>query len=300
MTAESLLWTERHRPRALDEIAMSEDNRALISNALAEGEVPHLLLHGPAGTGKTSLAFVISELLDCKRRVFNASKDRGIDVVRGTLSTFVRGRFGHRWNLVILDEADYLTREAQTALRNFMEHHADTARFVLTANYPHKILDPIRSRCVEVEMARMSKRERARVLLTVLKAEGVAFDKETVLSYVDGFVDLRRMISAAQTSVLRSGENRTLGPMPRTAEEDGAAALQAALDGDYPRVRDISKRDGVDHAELLRSAFWSVPDDHPRAATLRFELAEAYDETPNVPDPVVHFLGTMAGIIKDA
>lgn len=294
-TAETLLWTERYRPRDLADLAMSSSNRALVEKAIESEEIPHLLLHGPAGCGKTSLAFIVRDALDCRALVLNASKERGIDVVRERIGRFVRGRFGVRWNIVILDEADYLTTEAQTALRNMMETHAETARFVLTANYPHRIKDPIRSRCVEIAMAQMELRDRVKTLLRILSREEIDADPKIALGYAERYPDLRRMITAAQRSVWSSdGELR---PAREEGLVTGPEVLAMVLEGDYPAVREVARDPATDHAELLRQMFWAVPDDAPRASNLRMTLATSYDATPDVPDPVVHFLGTAAEII---
>lgn len=294
MKADTLLWTERYRPDDLDQLAMSTDNRALITKSLESGEIPHLLLHGPAGCGKTTLAMIVRDRLDCQPLILNASKDRGIDVIRNRVGSFIGGRFARQWNLVIMDEADFLTTEAQTALRNMMETYSEQARFILTANYPSRIIDPIRSRCVELAMSQMSLRDRTGVLLRVLDSEAVTYEPKDALTYAEAFPDLRRMLTAAQRCVTTHGELR---PASTVTAADGETVLQLCLDRDWAAVRETSKEPGTDHAELLRQMFWAVPDDHPRAATLRFTLAEAFDQTPKVPDPVVHFLGTAAHII---
>lgn len=291
---EQFLWTEKYRPTTLEAMGMSEENRGVVEASLAQGEVPHLLLHGPPGCGKTTLAFIVRDLLDCEALVMNASKERGIDVVRDKIGTFVRGRFGRRWNLVILDEADYMTKDAQTALRNMMETYSDTSRFILTANYPNKIIDALHSRCTVLRLDTMDVKDRARVLVTVLLKENVQADPEVIKGYAERYTDLRRMLSDAQKSVLSSGEERTLAPCKTTSVEDGKNVLALAGAGDYAALRTLAKDPETDHAELLRSAFWAVEDSDPKAASLRVRLAQAYDASPMVPDPVVHFLGVMA------
>lgn len=294
VTPETLLWAEKYRPKTLDKLAMSEENRAFVANSLAEGTIPHLLLHGPPGVGKTTLAFIIRDTLDCETLVLNASKERGIDVIRDRISEFVRARYGARWNIPILDEADYLTPESQAALRNLMETYADRARFILTANYPNRITGAIRSRCTELQLAAMTLRDRTGVLLGVLAEEGIDADPTAALTYAERYKDLRQMLNTAQRAYVTHGE---LPPVTAVTSADGQVVLELALSGSWGKVREISKEPGTDHAELLRTMFWAVPDDHPNAAGLRVLLASAYDETPNVPDPVVHFLGTAAQIV---
>lgn len=295
---DAILWTERHRPRTLEALGMSPENRALVRRALDDGEIPHLLLAGPAGVGKTTLAYIIREHLDCEAIVLNASKDRGIDVIRERVATFARAVMFSRWNLVIMDEADGLTREAQESLRNLMESHADRTRFILTANFPNRIADPIRSRCVEIGLAAMDLGERARVLFGILDAEGVAYEPEVAIGYAEAYADLRRMINAAQRSTMAN--DGTLGPARAGSGADGAAVVAAARGGNWPAVVDVARDPGVDHQALLGDVFWAIPDSWDRpggAAKARFKVGAAVHESGYTPDPVVHFLGTVAGLM---
>jgi replication factor C small subunit len=145
--SEHTLWVEKYRP---EELAGYVGNHAIIEKVriyLESGDVPHLLFYGTAGTGKTTLAKLIAKNIDCDLMYINASDENNVDTVREKIKSFASTIGFRQWKLIILDEADYLTPNAQAALRNLMETFSKTTRFILTCNYVEKIIDPIQSRC---------------------------------------------------------------------------------------------------------------------------------------------------------
>ena len=161
-------WVEKYRPRALSDIASQEDIVKALSQAVSDpiraAMLPHMLFHGPAGTGKTTSALALArqlfganpETYKSRVRELNASDDRGIQVIRDKVKKFAQNAVGGAagsgmppFKLIILDEADALTADAQSALRRMMEDHATTTRFILICNYVSRIIDPITSRCVK-------------------------------------------------------------------------------------------------------------------------------------------------------
>jgi len=208
--AMDLSWDRKFKPRTIAEMALSAENRRRFERYVAEGVFPHLLLHGPPGVGKTTAAEVLIASIDCSARTLNASKDRGIDLIRSDLLLFLRGYslLGKRWKVVFLDEADGLARTAEDALRNPMEAYADTSRFILTANAVDRVSDAIRSRCVEIEMGEVPVEERRRVLARVLELEAVEVPDSQIRWFAARYTDLRQMLLAAQQSIQVHGELR--------------------------------------------------------------------------------------------
>lgn len=287
-----VLWTEKYRPDDLGDLALSDEIRKVLQSYLDAGEIPHLLLCGPPGTGKTTVARIIYRSLDCRVLALNASDERGIDVVREKIATFVTAMTEARWQIVFLDEADYMTTEAQTALRNLIEKYADRARFILTANYLHKVIGAIQSRCLLVELQRPPIKERVRILAKVLKAEGIAIpDPGVLFTYVERYPDLRKMLMSAQRAYLSHGElppAKGDGPMPA---DDMFAMLKQK---NYPGFRDLTKDGAFDPYQGLTTLFWAIPDEDPAAGMLRHVLGKAVHESSYTPDPIIHFLGTVA------
>jgi replication factor C small subunit len=150
---ENTLWTESFRPNTLEGYIGNEHIIEKVKIFIANGDVPHLLFYGSAGTGKTTLAKIIANSVDADLMYINASDENSVDAVRDKIKRYASTVGFKRWKIIILDEADYLTPNAQAALRNLMETYSKTTRFILTCNYVEKIIDPIQSRCPDIRRA---------------------------------------------------------------------------------------------------------------------------------------------------
>ena len=148
------LWFEKYRPKNLDDMVLSEANRNAFVAYGKQGEIQHCLFAGPPGIGKTSLAKIISkDILKCQYLYINASDENGIDTIRTKVVNFAQTRsLDGKIKIIILDEVDGLTPDAQRALRNTMEEYGKTTRFVLTANYLHRVIDALKSRCSKYDL----------------------------------------------------------------------------------------------------------------------------------------------------
>lgn len=167
------LWIEKYRPKSIDELILDEKEKDVIRKYLSKEEIPHLLLVGTPGIGKTSLAkLLVNYELKCEYDYINASKERGIDVIRERVVRFAEIMPEGRFKVMILDEADKLTPDAQDSLKGIMEEYAGTTRFILTGNYKHKFSDAIQSRCQTVNH-KFSIKDFVTRLAYILKTEGV-------------------------------------------------------------------------------------------------------------------------------
>tara|TARA_A200000159_G_scaffold145537_1_gene151225 strand:- start:2209 stop:3129 length:921 start_codon:yes stop_codon:yes gene_type:complete len=197
------LWVEKYRPDTLDGYVGNEHILEKVKIYIENEDVPHLLLYGVAGTGKTTLAKIITNQIDCDLMYINASDENSVDAVRDKIRGFASSMGFRKWKVIILDEADYLTPNAQAALRNLMETFSKSTRFILTCNYVEKIIDPIQSRCQTFAITPPSKKDVAKRLNDILKEEDVEFDVQDLVTLVNsGYPDIRRVLNAGQRQVI--------------------------------------------------------------------------------------------------
>ena len=198
------LWVEKYRPSTLDTYIGNEHLKDKVSMYLESGDLPHLLLYGRAGTGKTTLAKLLVNNIECDYLYINASDENNVDTVRTKVKNFASTIGFKDMKVIILDECDYITPNAQAALRNLMETFSKHCRFILTCNYVERIIDPIQSRCQSFQIIPPSKVEVAKHLHNILVQENVISKPEDIKVLVEsGYPDIRRVINSAQRNVVK-------------------------------------------------------------------------------------------------
>ena len=200
------LWVEKYRPKSMDGyVFRDEHQRKQITTWIKDKSIPHLLLSGNAGIGKTTLAKILINELgieDYDVLEINASRTNSVEDVRDKITNFVQMIPFGPFKVVLLDEADYLSPNAQAALRGVMEEYHATARFILTCNYPNRIIPAIHSRCQGFHVERTDLTEFTARVATILVDEGVDFDLDTLDLYVKvAYPDLRKCINLVQQNV---------------------------------------------------------------------------------------------------
>jgi len=201
---ENTLWVESFRPGTLDGYIGNEHVIQKVKIFIENGDIPHLLFYGTAGTGKTTLAKIIANSVDADLMYINASDENSVDAVRDKIKRYASTVGFKRWKIVILDEADYLTPNAQAALRNLMETYSRTTRFILTCNYVEKIIDPIQSRCQTFGITPPDKSVVAQRLVEVLTEKEVEYDINDIVAIINSsYPDIRRAINSAQSHVVK-------------------------------------------------------------------------------------------------
>ena len=200
---ENTLWVESFRPNTLDGYIGNEHIIEKVKIFIANGDVPHLLFYGPAGTGKTTLAKIIANSVDADVMYINASDENSVDVVRDKIKRYASTVGFKRWKIVILDEFDFMTSNGQAALRNLMETYSKTTRFILTCNYVEKIIDPIQSRCQVFSITPPNKPGVAKRLVQVLDSNNVEYDIKDVATVINNaYPDIRRAINSLQSHTI--------------------------------------------------------------------------------------------------
>lgn len=194
------IWTEKYRPKDFSEV-INLDSR--IPN-LVNNSMPHFLFHGNAGSGKTTVSRIIISKLGCDSLTLNASDERGIDTIREKVKTFAMTMSSARdmFKIVLLDEADYLTPEAQAILRNLTEKYHKNCRFILTCNFLNKIINPLQSRCAKFPFQKVSESEHLELLKKICDNEKVQYNEDVlkkIISVCKG--DIRKSINILQQNV---------------------------------------------------------------------------------------------------
>jgi DNA polymerase III delta prime subunit len=193
------LWVEKYRPRKLSEYVGNEHLKEKVADYLKSGDVPHLLFFGKAGTGKTTLAKLIVNSINCDHIIINASDENNVDTVRNKVKGFASTIGFKDMKVIILDEFDYMTPNAQAILRNLMETFSKHCRFILTCNYVEKVIDPIQSRCQTFQIVPPTKKDVAVQVSQILSKEGVKFEPKDLVPIIDsGYPDIRKIINTCQ------------------------------------------------------------------------------------------------------
>jgi replication factor C small subunit len=201
ITKDHTLLVEKYRSKTLDSYVGNDHIKKTIEQYLGQNDIQNLIFYGPAGTGKTTLAKLIVNNLDCDYLYINASDERGIETIRDKVSGFASTASFKPLKVVILDEADFLTIQAQASLRNVIETFSRTTRFIMTCNYVERIIDPLQSRCQVLKIIPPSKKEVAIHLAGVMTTEGTSYEMEHLKTIVNQYYpDLRKCLNTIQLS----------------------------------------------------------------------------------------------------
>lgn len=297
------LWVERHRPENMSEYVGNESLKESLQKYIDEGDISHILLYGPPGVGKTSGAKILVKHIDCDYLYINASDERGIDTIRDKVISFASSAGFHDLKIVILDESDAITGNAQAALRNILETYSAHTRFILTCNYHEKIIDPIKSRCQIYEVKPLSKKDVALQLAKILQAENVEYSKEDLAFVVNKYhPDLRRIINVAQQSTHKGKLKLTKNDL---VESDLMNTLVEKLKnptkkGLFNELRQLVADADTDSFDDIYKYLFEKVDEYAsgKEAMVCLELAEGVYQSSLVFEKQIVFVATLQKIIQ--
>ncbi len=266
------VWTEKYRPKKLDEIIGQEKTVKRLKGFVEKESIPNLLFAGMQGTGKTTAAHASVKELDLKNNFIelNASDERGIDTIRVKIKEFARTRpMGDaEFKIILLDEADALTKDAQQALRRTMEKYSKTCRFILDCNYSSKIIEPIQSRCVMFRFKPLGEKDVKKYLERIAKGEQLKLDEkasESIFKECGG--DLRKatnILQAAASIDKNIIEDVILEVIGKAKTKDIQELLNLALEGKFLKAReklfDLMITQGVSAEDLLKQIYSGIYD----------------------------------------
>ena len=292
------LWVEKYRPKDLSTYIGNEHLKSKVKVYLESEDVPHLLLYGRAGTGKTTLAKIITSNIDCDHLYINASDENNVDNVRTKIKNFASSAGFKDLKVIILDEADFLTPNAQAALRNLMETFSKHTRFILTCNYVERIIDPIQSRCQSYKIVPPSKKEVAQQMVNILDTEGCLYKLNDVAVVITaGYPDIRRVINSAQRQVV---DGKLVIDVSSVIQNNYKLQLIEQLSGGSKinEIRQLIADNSVsDYSELYRLLYDEVGEySKGHEAECILAIAEGQYQDVNVVDKEINFMSTIIKI----
>ncbi len=280
------IWVEKYRPKTVNEyVFKNQSHKRQVENWVNDGSIPHLLFAGSAGTGKTTLARVLINELDVQDAdvlFINASRDNGIDWVRNKITNFSETMPWGDFKVVLLDEADYLSPDAQAALRGVMEQYHTSVRFILTCNYPNKIIPALQSRCQLITIQSQDQNEFTARCAEILITEGTKFELDLLDTFVKAnYPDMRKTINNLQASTING-----ILTEPEVEETDTAWRI---------KMVEMFKAGNIKEARKLITANAQIAE-YEEIYRWLYDNIELFGDTPDKQDEAVIIIRN--GLVK--
>ena len=293
------LFTEKYRPDTLEGYIGNDDFKSSLQQWIDSNDIPHLLLTGGAGTGKTTAAKLIINNIDCDSLYINCSDENGIDTIRDKVKSFASAASFKPQKVVIMDEADFLTINAQAALRNIIETFSLNTRFVFTCNYIERIIDPIQSRTVVFELTPPSMQDVAFKCVEILDLESIVYTKADIVRIVkQTYPDIRKTLNLLQSS-LKNGElqqSREVTNFKQTSDQV-IELLKGNNIKNFTTIRQIVMDSNIrDYNELYRVLFERA-DEFTDSAIATLIIADYQYKSIMAPDKEITFCAAISKLL---
>jgi DNA polymerase III delta prime subunit len=293
------LFTEKYRPDTLEGYIGNDDFKSSLQQWIDTNDVPHLLLCGGAGTGKTTAAKLIVNNINCDYVYINCSDENGIDTIRDKVKSFASAASFKPQKVVIMDEADFLTINAQAALRNVIETFSLTTRFIFTCNYVERIIDPIQSRTIVFELTPPSMQDVAFKCVEILDLEGITYTKADIVRIVkQTYPDIRKSLNLLQSSIKNGDlqQSREVTNFNQTSDQI-ITLLKGQNIKNFTTIRQLVMDSNVrDYNELYRVLFERA-DEFNNSAIATLIIADYQYKSIMAPDKEITFCGCIAKLL---
>ena len=295
------LFTEKYRPDTLEGYIGNEDFKSSLQQWIDTSDIPHLLLTGTAGTGKTTAAKLIVNNINCDFIYINCSDENGVDTIRDKVKNFVSSASFKPLKVVIMDEADFLTVNAQAALRNVIETYSLSARFIFTCNYLERIIDPIQSRTVIFELTPPSMKDVAIKCLQILDEEIVNYNRNDIGGIVkQTYPDIRKSLNLLQSSI-KDGvlePSRTITNFNKTSDQI-IELLKSKSVKNFTPIRQIVADSNIrDYNELYRVLFERA-DEFTDSAIATLIIADYQYKSLMAPDKEITMMACISKLLTN-
>lgn len=291
---KNTLWVENYRSQTLDQYIGNDGLKSTIDNWIKKNDIPHLLLYGKAGTGKTTLAKLIVNNIDCDYLYINASDENGIDTIRDKVKSFASTATFRPLKVIILDESDYLTINAQASLRNVIETFSARTRFILTCNYVERIIEPLQSRCQSFKIEPPTKKEVALHVCSILNDNSIKYENQDIVNIVNTYYpDIRKIINVAQQHAIDG--SLVLNKIESGFDVDILINLIKSKNAFTSTRQYLADNNISDFEPLYRALYDSIGRDN---GFVTMAIADYQFKHSTVIDKEINFMGLIASILN--
>jgi DNA polymerase III delta prime subunit len=300
MNIKHTIWNEKYRPNNLDTFICDDETKVKMQECIDKEDIPHLLFAGRAGSGKTTLAKILVNSIDCDYLYLNAADERSMDVMRDKVGGFASTATFKSKKIVILDEATLILSSAQVILLNMIETYSVSTRFILTGNYPERLIDPLRSRLTEYKLNPPTKPQLAKHLSYILTNEEVKFDINDVVKIINKFYpDVRRTINNTQKYCVNAELKLSVELGSNVDYKDELIKLlQKPTNKTWVSVRQLVADEGIaDYDDIYRYIYDNINKFPGQEAEITLAIGEYLYRSTTILDKEINFMSFISQIL---